>query len=381
MLSLGASSRSVAARKESAPASGKKFLFASLLVLAVLAMVSVMHWLGSLSAPAWRLLMLLFVGQWLLGAVSTMRGKTSLFIDRAHLAANAVRLLFLRLIGRPEATVVPWQGQPSQLPEPEQTSLLPGQGQPSQLPEPERTSLLPEPERTSLLFWIVKLVFIPFMITVATNQTERLLPMIASGKIFLGLLPVALVYSFWLMLMDLLDTAIATIGYSIESDELGNRVRSVDTSLLGWVAALLCYPPLNSLPRAVIPVHASPFFNASGSAWDIPVMIVLASLATLFTLATLNLNVHFSNLCHRGLVTSGLYSVVRHPAYATKLLSWAVVIAYITGANPTVWAAFACWVGIYATRAITEERHLSRVDPEYAEYCKRVRYRFIPGLI
>lgn len=372
MLSLGTSSRSVAARGDSAPSSSKQLLFASLLVLAVLAMLSIMHWSGSLSAAAWRLLLLLFGGQWLLGALSTVRGRTSLFIERAYLAANAVRLLSLRLLSGHGAGALPVQDRASLLPEPERTSLL---------PEPERTSLLPEPERTSLLFWIVKLIFIPFMITVATNQTERLWPMIASGQILHGLLPVALVYSFWLMVMDLLDTAIATIGYSIESDELRNRVRSVDTSLLGWAAALLCYPPLNNLSRAVIPVHASPFFNTTGSSWDIPVMIVLALLATLFTLATLNLNVHFSNLCHRGLVTGGLYSVVRHPAYATKLLSWALVIAYITGANPTVWCAFACWVGIYATRAITEERHLSRVDPEYAEYCKRVRYRFIPGLI
>jgi len=374
MLSLGTSPSSVAARGESAPSSGKQFLFASLLVLAVLAMVSMMHWSGSLSAPSWRLLLLLFGGQWLLGAVSTVRGGTSLFIERAYLAANAIRLLFLRLTGRHGLWALFEPGRAAH----ERSSLLPDRERTSSLPGP---SLLPEQERTSLLFWIVKLIFIPFMITVATNQTERLWPLIASGQILQGLLPVALVYSFWLMLMDLIDTAVATIGYSVESDELGNRVRSVDTSLVGWAAALLCYPPLNCLPRAVIPVHASPFFNATGSSWDIPVMLVLASLATLFTLATLSLNVHFSNLCHRGLVTGGLYSVVRHPAYATKLLSWAVVIAYITGANPAVWCAFACWVGIYATRAITEERHLSRVDPEYAEYCGRVRCRFIPGLI
>lgn len=32
---------------------------------------------------------------------------------------------------------------------------------------------------------------------------------------------------------------------------------------------------------------------------------------------------------------------------------------------------------IYYLKAITEERHLIR-EPEYVEYCKKVKYRFIP---
>jgi protein-S-isoprenylcysteine O-methyltransferase Ste14 len=37
------------------------------------------------------------------------------------------------------------------------------------------------------------------------------------------------------------------------------------------------------------------------------------------------------------------------------------------------------WSFIYFLRAVTEERHLSS-DPDYLAYCKRVPYRFIPGV-
>jgi protein-S-isoprenylcysteine O-methyltransferase Ste14 len=37
------------------------------------------------------------------------------------------------------------------------------------------------------------------------------------------------------------------------------------------------------------------------------------------------------------------------------------------------------WSLLYFLRAITEERHLGN-DPDYREYCKKVRYRFVPGV-
>jgi protein-S-isoprenylcysteine O-methyltransferase Ste14 len=37
------------------------------------------------------------------------------------------------------------------------------------------------------------------------------------------------------------------------------------------------------------------------------------------------------------------------------------------------------WSLVYYFRAETEEAHLSK-DPVYVEYCKRVPYKFIPGL-
>jgi protein-S-isoprenylcysteine O-methyltransferase Ste14 len=44
-------------------------------------------------------------------------------------------------------------------------------------------------------------------------------------------------------------------------------------------------------------------------------------------------------------------------------------------------ASVAGWTLLYVLRALTEEDHLKRVDGEYAEYAKRVKWRFIPGVV
>jgi protein-S-isoprenylcysteine O-methyltransferase Ste14 len=68
---------------------------------------------------------------------------------------------------------------------------------------------------------------------------------------------------------------------------------------------------------------------------------------------------------------------VRHPAYTAKNLAWWVAILPVFSI-PAILSMMA-WSGIYFLRAVTEERHLSR-DPDYLEYAKQVRYRFIPGV-
>jgi protein-S-isoprenylcysteine O-methyltransferase Ste14 len=43
-----------------------------------------------------------------------------------------------------------------------------------------------------------------------------------------------------------------------------------------------------------------------------------------------------------------------------------------------VWG-FIGWGTIYFLRALTEEKFLMR-DPDYVAYCRKVKYRFIPGI-
>ena len=78
----------------------------------------------------------------------------------------------------------------------------------------------------------------------------------------------------------------------------------------------------------------------------------------------------------RGLTTSGVYAVVRHPMYAAYIL---LFIAYVTGApsvlNATV-AVAAC--ALLVVRLRTEETLLGR-QPDYQEYCRRVPWRLLPG--
>jgi protein-S-isoprenylcysteine O-methyltransferase Ste14 len=102
---------------------------------------------------------------------------------------------------------------------------------------------------------------------------------------------------------------------------------------------------------------------------------------------------HFSNLTHRGIIQTGPYSVVRHPAYASKNFSWWCVMfpyAIYQSISQPSWESLGFLVtnfvgllslsGLYYWRAITEERHLSK-DPEYQDYMKRVPHRFIPGML
>jgi protein-S-isoprenylcysteine O-methyltransferase Ste14 len=109
----------------------------------------------------------------------------------------------------------------------------------------------------------------------------------------------------------------------------------------------------------------------------------------IYASASVALNLKASNLTHRGIVSRGPYRFVRHPAYLCKNLAWwlgsiPAVLAAWNGqsawAVALVLGSAGGWTALYVLRALTEEDHLSKVDNEYAAYCQKVRYRFVPGL-
>jgi protein-S-isoprenylcysteine O-methyltransferase Ste14 len=80
---------------------------------------------------------------------------------------------------------------------------------------------------------------------------------------------------------------------------------------------------------------------------------------------------------NRGIRTTGMYRLVRHPLYASYGLVW---IGYLL-ANPSVWNV---GVIVFATigqaaRIGLEERLLMR-DKAYALYAGSTRYRLVPGI-
>jgi protein-S-isoprenylcysteine O-methyltransferase Ste14 len=80
---------------------------------------------------------------------------------------------------------------------------------------------------------------------------------------------------------------------------------------------------------------------------------------------------------NRGIVSSGIYGVVRHPIYMGYLITHvAFLMAY-----PTLWNVLALAVADTAllARAVCEEKTLA-LDPKYREYQTRVRWRVAPGL-
>ena len=81
---------------------------------------------------------------------------------------------------------------------------------------------------------------------------------------------------------------------------------------------------------------------------------------------------------NRGIVSRGPFRLMRHPIYVGWfLLSLGYSMTYPSARNLLVIAAilpFMLW------RIVQEEQLLSD-DPEYREYCERVRYRLIPGIV
>ena len=198
-------------------------------------------------------------------------------------------------------------------------------------------------------------------------------------------------YGFWFLMQFILffDVLVYTFGYLIESPRLGNQIRSVDPTLLGWAAALICYMPFSFLTARILGAPREDFPQFDDPLVHYTMNILLLVFLAIFTSASLALGLKASNLTHRGIVSRGPYAVVRHPAYVCKNAAWwigalpilsvqiqhSIFQALLTAGSILAWGA------IYVLRALTEEDHLRSVDGDYAAYAAKVRYRFIPGLI
>ncbi len=257
-----------------------------------------------------------------------------------------------------------------------------------------REGLLPE-DRLAVLTTLLKAFFAPMMVMSLMKFTDGALAngaeVFAKGSLWAGLqaLLYAHAFMFFMYVILFVDVLLFTIGYLVESPRLGNEIRSVDPTVIGWVAALMCYPPFNALTGTILGSAVSDFPVFEDAMMHSVLNALLLVLMALYASASVALGWKASNLTHRGIIARGPYAVIRHPAYVCKNLAWWIgSMPLLAVAFDKSWldgvqtvASVIGWSMIYVMRALTEEDHLRRVDGEYAAYAARVRYRFIPGIV
>ncbi len=184
-------------------------------------------------------------------------------------------------------------------------------------------------------------------------------------------------------LMFVIDCTIGLLGYATSSRWLGTKSKSVEFTALGWWCAIACYPPFNSVTGTILPYDVSPtghgywFFNTLFIRHAM--MLLTLILFFIYVWATAVFGLRFSNLTHRGILNTGPYRWIRHPAYATKNLAWWAENLAVLG-SPWQFVYLAGLNAVYITRALTEERHLMHFE-DYRKYAAEVKWRFIPGIL
>ena len=222
------------------------------------------------------------------------------------------------------------------------------------------------------LGWAVKAFFLPLMFVYLCSLIGSVENALETGNLA-GLM------AWHNLAQDVLfgvDVLFACVGYVLTLRLLDTQIRSVEPTVLGWAACLICYPPFNRVTNAYIT------YDVSGNHWDVVLgswsaLQLVWGAAILFLLviyvwATVSFGLRFSNLTNRGIITVGPYRWVKHPAYLAKNISWWLIsMPFLSGAGPgdalRHSAMLLLFNGVYVLRAVTEERHLSR-DPDYRAY-------------
>jgi protein-S-isoprenylcysteine O-methyltransferase Ste14 len=184
------------------------------------------------------------------------------------------------------------------------------------------------------------------------------------------------------------DLSVVAIGYIMTVRLFDSHLRSAEPTFSGWVWAIVCYPPFWAL---ISPLYFA--YENDGVTWNSvfanhPTITIfwgslIILLEALYSLASVQFGVRFSNLTHRGILTNGIYSLTKHPAYVAKNSSWWLVsMPFITADGLPPWVPIQSCIlllgvnMIYYMRARTEERHLSS-DPVYVQYALAMNQRSI----
>ncbi|WP_435202448.1 methyltransferase family protein [Qipengyuania sp. 902] len=225
--------------------------------------------------------------------------------------------------------------------------------------------------------WIIKAFFTAFMISIIPfafrNVVEADFGLLAQRPEQLALMTIEAMF--------MIDVMIGTVGYIVTMRPLDAHIRSGNPLLAGWVAALICYPPIVwgilGEGKAINYELGTPgwIFWLEGNDLALAVWgALLVVLTGFYAWATFAFGLRFSNLTYRGVLTNGPYRFTRHPAYVSKnLFWWCATLPFLVQDGSWVETIRNCFFllvvnAIYFWRAKTEEAHLLREDAKYREY-------------
>jgi hypothetical protein len=230
--------------------------------------------------------------------------------------------------------------------------------------------------------WAVKGFYTAFMVSIVpgnfANVVSRPWTEITAGPVQLA--------GYLINFMFLIDVAMATVGYILTMKPLDAHIRSATPYPLGWISALICYPPF------ILMGGGGPLdYHIGTMEWDywlagnLPLLWIwgtaLVALTAIYAWATVAFGIRFSNLTHRGIITHGPYAVVMHPAYWSKNIFWwlstmpfLVTSGSVTDSirNTIIMALVSA---VYFWRAKTEEQHLGN-DADYRAYAAWMKTRW-----
>ncbi|MES2153065.1 MAG: methyltransferase [Pseudomonadota bacterium] len=162
----------------------------------------------------------------------------------------------------------------------------------------------------------------------------------------------------WTYLLFFLAESLAALFFLLRT-----RPVTVSTSVLDWLLAIgATFGPFLLRPAAWGLVPAAALLLAAGCLMQIAGLLAL--------------NRSFGLVAaKRRIKTAGVYQLVRHPLYASYLVSFAGYLLSNTS-MPNLLVCLA-EIALLLLRLVREERHLAH-DASYRAYMREVKYRLVP---
>jgi hypothetical protein len=225
--------------------------------------------------------------------------------------------------------------------------------------------------------WAIKGFFLAFMIAIVPGNWVG----VVTPGADLITANIVVLTQWLIVVMFMVDTTFATVGYVLTMKPLDAHIRSANPYAAGWMAALICYPPFVMMgPGGPLSYRFGTYGEDGWARWldGQPILlaiwaVLLVLLTAIYAWATVAFGPRFSNLTHRGILTHGPYAWTKHPAYMSKNAFWWLgtlpFFATTGNVHDAIRNTFVLGLvnGVYYWRARTEERHLM-ADPAYREY-------------